>query len=96
VFNGSRLGKEFSANSLNQDFNKIDEIDKINEIPKITGNEVKDMELKSCQSFNPENHGSDISGIFDLFTSDNSTSDEIEEQAFIRRMKKKCKRQIRI
>ena len=91
VFNGSRLGKEFSANSLNQDFNKIDEIDRISD-------------TKSCQSFNPDNHvnqvnhGSDNHGsdIFDLFTPDNSTSDEMEEQAFIRRMKKKRKQQRRI
>jgi len=81
VFNGSRLGKEFSANvfndkfSLNQNFHKIDRIDKISE-------------NKSCQSFNPENHSSDIGGIFAFPTSDN-TGDEIAEQDLVRRLKKK-------
>jgi hypothetical protein len=89
VFNGSRLGKEFSANvfndkfSLNQDFHKMDEIDRISE-------------SKSCQSFNQENQGSDLGGIFDLFTNENSATDEIEEQSLTRRMKKKRKQQRRM
>jgi len=85
VYNGSALGKEFSANSLNQNFNKIDEIDKISD-------------TKSCQSFNPDNHGSDIHGsdlfgIFDLpFTQDNS---DYEEANFRRQTKRKKKKQQR-
>ena len=86
VFNGSRLGKEFSANSLNQNFHKIAEIDKIAEISDT-------FELKSCQSFNQENQGSDFGGIFDLFTSGSSTGDDIAEHDLIRRLKKKKKKQ---
>ena len=66
--------------SLNQDFSKISEISKISE-------------PKSCQSFNPENRGSDIGGIFDLFNFDNSTNDDFEEQIFAGKHKKRKKKQ---
>jgi hypothetical protein len=92
VFNGSRLGKEFSANVFNDLFNgkspgadlpdnKIDMID---------------VDKKSGESFNPENQGSGLGGIFDLFTPDSLTSDEIAEQNLTRQMKKKQKRQRRL
>ena len=88
VYNGSALGKEFSANvfhrlfnekqSLNQDFDKIDEISKISD-------------TKSFQSFNLENHGSDIFGIFD-FPSVAGDNTDYEEEAFQRQMKRRKKK----
>ncbi|GAB6013511.1 conjugal transfer protein MobB [Viscerimonas tarda] len=79
VFNGSRLGKEFSANVFNDLFNV-----------------QKDTDKKSSESFNHENQGSDIGGIFDLFSPEYSAADEIEEQNFIRRLKKKKRKQRRL
>jgi hypothetical protein len=84
VFNGSRLGKEFSANVFNDLFTgKNDE--KIN----------VDTESKSFQSFNQENQGSDIGGLFDLFPTE-AQGDNFEEEAFIRRLKRKRKQQRRM
>ncbi|MDR0602784.1 MAG: hypothetical protein LBG80_00595, partial [Bacteroidales bacterium] len=48
-------------------------------------------DLVSGKSFNHENQGSDIGGIFDLFSPEIS-GDNHEEEAFVRRMKKKRKR----
>jgi hypothetical protein len=81
VFNGSRLGKDFSANVFNDLFKNDSPKDDINIKP----------ELESGKSFNQENQGSDIGGIFDLFTPEIS-GDSYEEEAFIRRMKKKKRR----
>ena len=88
VLNGSRLGKEFSANSLNQDFCKINEISRISE-------------PKSCQSFNQkleigisQNQGSDIGSAFGLLDMPSSGND-CEEENFIREhelQKKKAKK----
>jgi len=88
VFNGSRLGKEFSANVFNEKYLNHDLHDYPDSQDKKT-----DMkgEVETSQSFNldnlvnQENHGSDMA------VSD--TMDDIEEQAFIRRLKKKQKRQ---
>jgi hypothetical protein len=90
VFNGSRLGKEFSANVFNDLF---------------TGNGRKPEQKadhKTGQSFEPftplnreQDESSGIGGLFDLFTPE-PTGDEIAEQNFIRRLKKKQKRQRRI
>jgi hypothetical protein len=91
VFNGSRLGKEFSANVFNNLFND-----------KSPAADVQDNKIfvktepESGQSFNPENQGSGPGGIFDLFTPESSVSDDIEEQNLTRQMKKKQKRQRRI
>jgi hypothetical protein len=89
VYNGSVLGKEFSANSLNRDFNKIDKIDKISENNKTVS------ESKSCQSFNLENQGSDILDIFNFPLPDER---DYEEEAFQwqTKRKKKKKQQRRI
>jgi hypothetical protein len=90
VFNGSRLGKEFSANVFNDLFNG-----------KCLNPDFHDYrinmsnELESGKSFNQENQGSDLGGLFDLFTPE-TAGDEIAEQNFIRRLKKKQKRQRRI
>ncbi|MDR2765612.1 MAG: relaxase/mobilization nuclease domain-containing protein [Tannerella sp.] len=88
VFNGSRLGKEFSANVFNDLFN---------------GNGRKPEELdnhKAGQSFEPltpsgreQEEGSGIGGLFDLFTPE-TAGDEIAERNFIRRLKKKRQRRM--
>ena len=94
VFNGSRLGKEFSANVFNEKFslNHDYQDDKIN--TKIESR----LENQSSQSFNhvnQDNHGSELSGFFDLFIPDSGISDEIAERDLIRRLKKKKKQQRR-
>ncbi|GHV10261.1 mobilization protein [Bacteroidia bacterium] len=82
VFNGSRLGKEFSANVFNDLFNAQKQ-------------DFNDTDKKSSESFNHENQGSDIGGLFNFFSSE-TPSDEIEEQNFIRRLKKKKRKQRRL
>jgi len=89
VFNGSRLGKEFSANIFNDKFNLKQDFQVIDEI-------AKNSESKSCQSSNPENPGLDFGGIFDLFSPDSPTGDDIAEQDLIRHTRKKKKRQRKI
>jgi hypothetical protein len=76
VFNGSRLGKEFSANVFNDLFNEKNGRQSLNSFEK--------------------DESSGIGGLFDLFTPETSAADEIEEQNFTRRMKKKRKQQRRI
>ena len=104
VFNGSRLGKEFSANNLNQNFSKIDEIDKMNDGQKTDDSTLSpksqpshqsqnNEESKSCQSFHPKNSDSDFGGIFDILTPDISQSNDFEEQAFTNKHKKRKKKQ---
>ena len=82
VFNGSRLGKEFSANVFNDLFNRknIPEMD--NPSPKSQMSQTND-------------EGSGIGGIFDFFSPE-TRGDEIEEQNLTRRMKKKRKQQRRL
>jgi hypothetical protein len=86
VYNGSVLGKEFSANVFHKLFNGNCQnhdlqYNKINMI---------DADKKSGESFNQENHGSDIFGIFDFpFTSDGR---DYEEEAFQRQMKRRRKK----
>jgi hypothetical protein len=82
VFNGSRLGKEFSANSLNLHFGRMNEV-------------YEGYEQKSSQSFNFENQGSGLGGIFDFIASD-AIGDDIAEQDLASRLRKKKKRQKRI
>jgi hypothetical protein len=86
VFNGSRLGKEFSANVFNDLFK----------------NDREHEPEQARQSFEmPENtfhereESTGIGGIFDLFSPEIS-SDNHEEEAFIRKMKKKKRKQKRI
>jgi len=82
VFNGSRLGKEFSANVFNEKFSLNHDLQ-----------DYHDLKDNHDNLVNHENHCSDIGGLFDLFTPDieKNTVDDIEEQAFIRRLKKKQK-----
>ncbi|MDR1121847.1 MAG: relaxase/mobilization nuclease domain-containing protein [Dysgonamonadaceae bacterium] len=90
VFNGSRLGKEFSANVFNDLFNNSNQKSEQRE------------DHKAGQSFEPftpsnreQDEGSGIGGLFDLFTPE-TAGDEIVEQNFVRRLKKKNKRQRRM
>jgi hypothetical protein len=91
VFNGSRLGKEFSANVFNELFNGK------NSVHDLSDNGINPKpELESGQSLNRENHGSDIGSIFDIFTPETGgyNADNMAEEAFTRRMKKRRKRHI--
>jgi hypothetical protein len=87
VFNGSRLGKEFSANVFNDLFKN----EKYPSHNLQNDNVNLSSELESGKSFNQENQSSD--SIFGLFTFEtgNAIADEIEENALTRRMKKKRK-----
>jgi hypothetical protein len=91
VFNGSRLGKEFSANVFNEIFNCLNR-----DLPDFKINMI-DTDKKSRESFNQENHGSDIGALFDLFgmATESYTADDIAEQDLVRSLKKKKKRQRR-
>ena len=85
VFNGSRLGKEFSANVFNDLFNA-------NEHHK-AGQSFDSSENISHEKEN----GASIGGLFDFLPEAGSdAADNVEEQAFIRRLKKKQKHQRRI
>ncbi|MDR0829141.1 MAG: relaxase/mobilization nuclease domain-containing protein [Prevotellaceae bacterium] len=79
VFNGSRLGKEFSANAFNDFFNKTE-----------TENKQDNLEQKSQLS-----HLSQLSplSLLSLF-SFNETPEDIEEQRFTKKLKKKKQRKI--
>jgi hypothetical protein len=94
VFNGSRLGREFSANVFNDLFAG-------NGQAREQQPEQRE-EHSAGQSFEPftpsnreQDEGSGIGGLFDLFTSE-TAGDEIAEQNFVRRLKKKQKRQRRM
>jgi hypothetical protein len=91
VFNGSRLGREFSANVFNDLFNG-------NGQTREQQPEQRE-ERGTGQSFEPftssnreQEEGSGIGGLFDLFTPE-TTGDEIAEQNFVRRLKRKNKQQ---
>jgi hypothetical protein len=85
VFNGSRLGKEFSANVFNDLFRGN---------PTSPGN-GKDF----SSTLHPSRNDGDLEenansgGIFDLLSPKNPVSDEMEEQHLTRQMKRKRKRQ---
>jgi hypothetical protein len=88
VFNGSRLGKEFSANAFNDLFNGNHRQEA--EYPKQdTGKSFEPFEQVSYE----KETGSGIGGIFDVFAPESSTGENYEEEAFIRRLKRKKRRQ---
>jgi hypothetical protein len=84
------LGKEFSANAFNDLFNgegnKPDTFQP-NEKPTFAPFEKSQKDLEENSNFG---------GIFDLFTPESLANDEIDEQNFIRRLKKKRKQQRKI
>jgi len=85
IFNGSSLGKEFSANVFNDLFN---------------GKEIifASYEKKEFEPFQKteREENSNLGGFFDLFNIETSVADEIEEQKLTHLMKKKRKQQRRI
>ena len=91
VFNGSRLGKEFSANIFNDRFNGT------GNCPDNTFNPDEKQPFVPVEKQQHDfGENTNFGGIFDLFTPNTSGSDDIEEQALTRRMKKKRKRQRRM
>jgi len=86
VFNGSRLGKEFSANVFTDLFNDKENKSDIFKTDEKQAFEPFTQSQKECDE------GSGIGSIFDLFTSQ-TQGDEFEEEAFVRRLKKKRKQQ---
>jgi hypothetical protein len=90
VFNGSRLGKEFSANVFNDLF-----AGKGQEGEHSLQDAGKSFEPFE-NSFHEKETGSAIDGIFDLLPVDNSSGENPEDETFIRRLKRKKKRQRRI
>ena len=93
VFNGSRLGKEFSANVFNQLFNEKTEKAENKTLPK-----KSHLSQKSQPSQNNKEkdfaENSNSGGIFDFLALDNSTNEDFEEQVFARNLKKKKKKRI--
>ena len=79
VFNGSRLGKDFSANAFEQKFNE----------EKHSSEQEKSPELLSPHSTTSPD--STFDNLFGLLTID-SRGENPEEEAFIRRMKRKKRR----
>jgi hypothetical protein len=84
VFNGSRLGKEFSANVFNDLFKN--------------GREHEPEQIKQPfetpeNTFHEKEESAGFGGIFDLFTPEtgSNSADEMEEKALTRRMKRKRK-----
>jgi hypothetical protein len=89
VFNGSRLGKEFSANVFNDLFTGKDithdlQDDRIN----------PNTELGSGKSFNRESQDLGVGGLFDILSPE-TQGENPEEEAFIRKMKRKKRKQKR-
>jgi hypothetical protein len=90
VFNGSRLGKEFSANVFNDLFSNDG---------KQSVLDTGAHQSAGIGFFSPPSEGlgeasnSNSGGIFDFFSSAGSAGDDHEEKAFLRRTKKKKKRQ---
>jgi len=79
VFNGSRLGKDFSANAFQQKFNE----------EKHRSEQEKSPEFLSPHS--TSSHDSTLDNLSGLLTID-SHGENPEEEAFIRRMKRKKRR----
>ncbi|MDR2148116.1 MAG: relaxase/mobilization nuclease domain-containing protein [Tannerella sp.] len=87
VFNGSRLGREFSANVFNDLFNGNGQRGDTQQTP---------LPVSSSPSFGGgwgEASSPDFGGIFDFFTPESSVSDDMEERNLLRLMKKKRKKQ---
>jgi hypothetical protein len=79
VFNGSRLGKDFSANVFQEKFNGNEQCSK----------QEKSQEFVPPQStFTPDSTLENLSGLFAI----ENQGENYEEEAFIRRMKRKKRR----
>jgi len=92
VFNGSRLGREFSANVFNDMFNG-------NEQRPEQPNTFRPSETQAFEPFQQSGRetgeNTNFGGIFDLFSSGSSAGDEIAEHDLVRRLKKKKKKKQR-
>jgi hypothetical protein len=88
VFNGSRLGKEFSANVFNDFFNGTGNRPELPDTFKPNEKQAFEPFQKSEKEFG---ENSSFGGIFDLFSPDKSTGTgaEFAEQDLARRLKKK-------
>jgi len=87
IFNGSRLGKEFSANVFNTLFRDPATC-------PISPQSPQPPETQPCKTFDNQSHdketaGTGIGGLFDIFSPAGSPADDYEEKAFLRRTKKK-------
>ena len=98
MFNGSRLGKEFSANVFNDLFNSQSQPETlVSEQPFNPQNQSETQ--VSERSFNPSNtsnsfstekeNNTGVNSIFDLFTTESSASSDFDEQDITSKMKKK-------
>lgn len=86
VFNGSRLGKEYSANAFEERFNTLHSGE---------ATPTTEIAVQGGQSYEPirENDGL-VDGALDLFSMESGGTDP-QEEAFIRKLKKKKKKQQR-
>jgi hypothetical protein len=90
VFNGSRLGKDFSANVFNEKFS-------LNNTFSDNYTMKQETEFPNHENQkNQDNQGIDFSGIFAFLSPSGSAGDDYEEKAFLRRTKKKKKHQRRM
>jgi hypothetical protein len=94
VFNGSRLGKEFSANVFNDVFNGNGRKPEHSHDDHKAGQAVEPFENVSYEKEN----GTGFGGLFDLLSPETGSdaADNVEEQSFIRKMKRKKRRQRRM
>jgi hypothetical protein len=94
VFNGSRLGKEFSANVFNDLFNGRTQA---TEQPDHKAGQAFEP-FDNDNSYREKETGSGIGGLFDLLSPEagSDAADNAEEQAFIRRLKRKKRKQRRL
>ena len=88
VLNGSRLGKEFSANVFNELFTSTKENHKSQQVQHTNSNVVPADEPDFNSKHDTENSDESIK----LFSMENNNGTDSEEEAFIRRMRKKKKR----
>jgi len=86
VLNGSRLGKEFSANVFNELFNSTKENNDHQTQQDAYNNDYTDKPDLKLQ------HDPDSDESINLFSMETNSGTDSEEEAFIRRMRKKKKR----
>ncbi len=89
VYNGSRLGKEFSANVFNRLFNEPSDEPRLHN--EADGSNLQRDSLSGGTSQVSETMESAIEQAFGIFSFDQH-GDDYEEEAFTRRMKKKKKK----
>ena len=88
VLNGSRLGKEFSANVFNELFASSKE-NQNSQQQQHTNSTIGHTDMPD---FKPQHDTENSDESLNLFSIDTNTGIDSEEEAFIRRMRKKKKR----